>query len=222
MAGRDRGRQAGRRVRHDGWTGEARRGFLDALGECGNVRDACRRAGMSNTSAYRVRRIDPEFGAAWDAALKRAAVSLEAIAFQRATEGAEEIVIRDGREVSRRRKPSDTILRLILQASNPAKYGRTGGQMAVAAREEIAARERAAEERGYRAAWAALIAEYRFQCEPAYARHWLWRQLHVMHARMCGNARCRECHPERVWPAFDEGRDTTPPDDHRPVPPPRD
>ena len=139
-------RQPNHRVRHDGWIGERQRGFLDALARCGNVRDACRAVGLSNQAAYRLRRVDPAFGAAWDAALKRANTSLEAVAFARAVDGVEEPVIRDGEVVSARRRYSDSLLRLLLQASDPDKYGRMGPNPSVEAREEVEARLKESEE----------------------------------------------------------------------------
>ena len=208
-----------RRVRHDGWTAERRRGVIEALAKYGNVRDACRAVGMSNVSAYRLRRNDPTFGAEWDAALKRAATSLEAIAYQRATEGAEEIVIRDGKEAWRKKKPSDSILRMILQASNPEKYGRTGPQSSVKAREELEARIKEIELAAYARAWAVLTVEYRAAIEPEYLRIHLWRKLHMMHTRMCNGGRsCPECHPE----LHDPKRWTPPPPEpHHVMPGPR-
>jgi hypothetical protein len=184
-------------VRHDGWTGEKQRGFVEALAKAGNVRDACRVVGMSKTSAYRLRRIDPAFGEKWDAAQKQAGTSLDAVAFARAVEGVEEVVFRDGKEHTRRRRYSDSILRLLLQASNPEKYGRTGGQLPVKAREEVEARVKEIEQRAYRAAWNALVAEYNYHAEPEYLRLWFAQKMAQMHQRLCGNALCSECHPER-------------------------
>jgi hypothetical protein len=167
------------------------------LARAGNVRDACRAVRMSTTSAYRLRRIDSAFAEAWDAALKRAAISLEAVAYARAVEGVEEVVIRDGKEAWRKRRYSDSLLRLLLQASDPDKYGRMGGgsvQAGAALERRIAKIEQAA----YRRAWRALITEYRYHCEPVAMRIWLHRKLAAMHQRICGYALCPECHPERI------------------------
>jgi hypothetical protein len=203
------------RVRHDGWTGEKQRGFVEALAKAGNVRDACRVVGMSNTSAYRLRRIDPAFRGAWDMALTRASTSLEAVAYVRAVDGIDEVVIRDGKEHSRKRRYSDGLLRLLLQASNPEKYGRTGGMTPVKAREAVDARVKEIEQRSYRAAWRALVAEYNFRAEPHYLRLHYTREIAVMHSRICSNARCRECHPERVREGWSDIYDADA--DHQPI-----
>lgn len=49
---------------------------------------------------------------------------LENTAWRRAVEGVEEKIWRDGKLVQVKVKPSDAMLRLLLQASNPKKYGR--------------------------------------------------------------------------------------------------
>lgn len=103
------------RVRHDGWTHERTQRFLGTLGHTGCIRDACRVAGISDTSAYRHRRSNPEFAAAWKAALERADQGLTAIAYTRAVEGRETIIIRNGEEYERRITPSDSILGLLLK-----------------------------------------------------------------------------------------------------------
>jgi hypothetical protein len=62
------------RYRRDGWTPRRQRRFIAALAESGCVLAACRRAGKSAESAYRLwRRPDAAgFRAAWDAALRLA------------------------------------------------------------------------------------------------------------------------------------------------------
>lgn len=115
------------RKRHDGFTPEKKRRFFRSLRKTGCLRDACRAAVISDKTVLRHRRKWPEFEARVQAALARAATGLEEIAWRRATVGAEEKVWRDGRLVSVRVKPSDAMLRLLLQGAKPKKYGRTGG-----------------------------------------------------------------------------------------------
>ncbi len=103
------------RKRHDGWTVERQHKFLDCLGHTGCVTDASRIAGVSVTSARRLQNHFPEFAKAWDAALKRAGQGLEAVAYKRAVEGRETIIIRKGKEVERRITPSDSMLSLLLK-----------------------------------------------------------------------------------------------------------
>lgn len=124
MSGAQKGKQTsdktnplmpGLRPRHDGWTRERTRVFLATLGKTGCIRDACRVAGASNTGAYRMRRRFPLFAAEWDKALARAHKGLQAIAWQRAVEGKETIIIRKGEEVERRISPDSAILGLLLK-----------------------------------------------------------------------------------------------------------
>ena len=58
--------------RHDGWTPARRAAFLDHLAVRPDVRRACGSVGLSRQSAYRLRRRDGAFAAAWDGALERA------------------------------------------------------------------------------------------------------------------------------------------------------
>ena len=112
------------RPRHDGWTQDRTRVFLATLGQTGCVEDACRVAGISNTSARRARNRFVKFAAEWDKALLRAHRGLQAIAWQRAVEGKETIIIRKGEEVERRITPDSSILGLLI------KNGRLGGAVA--------------------------------------------------------------------------------------------
>ena len=102
------------RYRFDGWTAGKQRLFLAALGDLGCVRDACKRVGMSKTSAYRLRERSAEFAAAWDAALDRAATVLEQVAYDRAVIGVEEPVWYYGKQVGTRRRFSDGLLRMLV------------------------------------------------------------------------------------------------------------
>ncbi|WP_448663447.1 hypothetical protein ACG3SL_01900 [Sphingomonas sp. CJ20] len=108
------------RVRHDGWTPLRQRAFLRALSETGCVRDACARVRISSTSAYRLRRAAPEFARAWRRALAQAVPTIEQAAFERAVKGWDDVVTRDGVELSRRRRYSDGLLRLLLQREQAA------------------------------------------------------------------------------------------------------
>jgi hypothetical protein len=118
----------GLRVRHDGWTEERTQRFFDSLGHTGCVRDAARVAGVSNTAAYRMKRRFPLFSQAWEDALDRAGQGLLAIAYKRAVEGRETVIIRGGQEVERRITPSDAILGLLLKRGDMAGNGLIGGK----------------------------------------------------------------------------------------------
>lgn len=114
----------GLRVRHDGWTEERTQRFFDTLGHTGCVRDASRVAGVSNVAAYRMKRRFPLFAAAWDEALSRAGQGLIAIAYKRAVEGRETVIIRNGEEYERRiNPPSDAMLGLLIKRGDLASGG---------------------------------------------------------------------------------------------------
>ena len=121
----------GYRVRHDGWTTERTQRFLDTLAHTGCVRDAARVAGVSNVAGYRLKNRFPAFAAAWDEALERSQQGLVAIAYKRAVEGKETVIIHKGEEVERRIAPSDAMLGLLL------KRGDTKGGDTVSAEKAI-------------------------------------------------------------------------------------
>ena len=114
----------GLRPRHDGWTQGRTQRFLDTLGFTGCVQDAARVAGMSAVGARRMKRRFPLFEAAWNDALARAQQGLIAIAYRRAVEGRETVIIRKGEEYERRISPSDAILGLLLKQGDM-----TGGKL---------------------------------------------------------------------------------------------
>ncbi|MGN6622322.1 MAG: hypothetical protein ACTHKR_14835 [Sphingomonas sp.] len=106
---------AGYRTRHDGWTPARQRTFLRALSETGCVRDACARARISNTSAYRMKKRSAAFARAWDRALAKAMPTIEQAAYERAVIGWEEPIVQGGKLVGHKRRYSDSLLRLLLQ-----------------------------------------------------------------------------------------------------------
>ena len=81
--------------------------------------------GMSDTAAYRLRRAPGAegFAAAWDAALQAASGRLADIAFDRAINGVDDVVLdRDGRHVYTKRKYNDRLLMFLLRAYRPDRY----------------------------------------------------------------------------------------------------
>lgn len=108
------------RERQDGWTAARTRKFLHALAKTGCVRDACAKAGISSTSAYRHRQRDPEFERAWEQALTDARPVLEAAAFERAVEGVDEPIVSGGKIVAYRKRYSDALLLMLLKRADQA------------------------------------------------------------------------------------------------------
>jgi hypothetical protein len=78
--------------------------FIDALRSTGNVRAACEAVGISRQAAYRWRRENTEFAAAWEQAIEDATDYLEEVARQRALE------------------TSDTLMIFLLKAHRPDKF----------------------------------------------------------------------------------------------------
>jgi hypothetical protein len=116
--------------RHDGWTAKRRAKFLEVLARTANVRAAAEAAGKAKCTAYTLRRRDAEFARAWDAALASAMDELEAVAFERARDGVEKIVVRSGGAPVAIREYSDRLLMFMLSRRRPEAYA------AIAADEE--------------------------------------------------------------------------------------
>lgn len=72
-----------------GWTPERQRQFIEELADCGIVREAAARVGMTEQSAYRLRRRPDaaSFNEAWDAAVLLGMDRLHSTAFERAVNG---------------------------------------------------------------------------------------------------------------------------------------
>jgi len=110
--------------KRDGFTPAKKAKAIAALGKYGNVTDAARIAGVSDTTFYRHLNKCPDFARSCELAREQAARPLETLAWERATKGAPEKVIRNGEVVQIKVKPSDSMLGMLLRASDPKKYGR--------------------------------------------------------------------------------------------------
>jgi hypothetical protein len=84
--------------------------FCESLSAHGNVRLACKAAGVSPQTAYRMRRSAPAFRQMWDAALVLARAAVEEVLADRAINGVEEQVFYHGEEVARRRRYDSRLL----------------------------------------------------------------------------------------------------------------
>ncbi|MGV7122559.1 hypothetical protein [Sphingopyxis sp. 550A] len=113
------------RERRDGWTPEKQVEFIEALGECGCVTEACERVGLSPSTAYRLRRrVDAySFRAAWDAALDYAIRRLSDAAFSRALHGVTRPVWFQGEQVGERRYYDERLTMFLLRYRDPDTYG---------------------------------------------------------------------------------------------------
>ncbi|WP_428678682.1 hypothetical protein [Sphingopyxis sp.] len=113
----------GLRIREDGFTVARTRTFLVLLAQTGCVTDAARVAGVSRTSVNRARKLFAPFDKACRDALAKALRGLEAVAYERAVEGREMVILRGGKEVERRIVPSDSLLAMLLKRGD-LKNGR--------------------------------------------------------------------------------------------------
>jgi hypothetical protein len=111
-----------RRPRHDGWTEEKQRRFIEALADTGLVSHAAKAVGMGRESANRLRRSPhgAAFARAWDAARLHAGAALEDIAFERAIEGVEHNVYNEyGDVVATKHVVNDRMLTFLLSHLKP-------------------------------------------------------------------------------------------------------
>lgn len=115
-----------RKYRHDGWTPERQKAFIEALADTGSVTRAAGLVNIAQRNAYALRRAPgaEEFRRAWDAALDFGVQRLKDVAFERAMNGELIPVFIGGRLRGFRRKYNDTLLMFCLR-----HYGQdTGGK----------------------------------------------------------------------------------------------
>lgn len=103
-----------RRLRHDGWTPEKKKLFLERFAECGVVVEACQAAGMSARSAYNLHDRDPLFAAGWEAASVIARPRLAAEAFSRSMNGVVDRIYKDGVIVAERHRYDNRLTMSVL------------------------------------------------------------------------------------------------------------
>ncbi|MET0363920.1 MAG: hypothetical protein ABW169_04640 [Sphingobium sp.] len=114
-----------RKYRHDGWTAERQRAFLEALADTGSVKHAAKTVNMSPEGAYALRRQPgaEEFAAAWEAALTHGIRRLEDIALEHAITGVEVPVYSYGKLVGTRIVHNDRLLMFLLRNRAPDRFG---------------------------------------------------------------------------------------------------
>lgn len=113
--------EAGPRQRHA--FNEARKTeYLKALAKTGGIKDACRKIGISPRTIYRHQQDDPDFFENCRVALRMCGTPVELTVWSRAVEGVEQEFVVGG-EVRVRRRYDAGLLHLLLQGSNPKKYG---------------------------------------------------------------------------------------------------
>jgi hypothetical protein len=103
-------------TRHDGWSAEKQRAFVDALAACGCVKAAADHVGMTAKSAYRLRN-RPEaasFAAVWDRAQREGFARTRDNAVERAIYGERVPIYRHGRQVGTRVRYNDRLIFAVL------------------------------------------------------------------------------------------------------------
>jgi hypothetical protein len=114
------------RYRHDGLTPARQVGVVQAMAECGCVREACARVGVSAEAVYELRRRPDaqSFRVAMDLALDGAADQVEDGVFGRAIHGVEIPHYYKGELVGTHRRFDERLAMFILRYRKPWRYGK--------------------------------------------------------------------------------------------------
>jgi hypothetical protein len=115
-----------RKYRHDGWTPDRQRAFIEALADTGSVSRAAAQVNMSTYGCYYLRRQPgaENFRRAWEAALDFGVQRLKDIAFERAIDGQLVPVFVAGKLLGFRRKKNDRLLMFCLRMNARGDDGR--------------------------------------------------------------------------------------------------
>ncbi|MFD1612009.1 hypothetical protein ACFSCW_09370 [Sphingomonas tabacisoli] len=111
------------RARHDGWSAERQRIFIDQLARIGLVSAAARAVGMSAKSAYALRKRPgaESFAAAWDTAVDIGRFAAEMTAIDRVFSGEVRPVFYKGRKVGERVIHDNRLLLAVLRTRTAPK-----------------------------------------------------------------------------------------------------
>ena len=114
------------RPRHDGWTAARQIAFIEILAATKCVDEACRRVGMSDTSAYELRNrpCGAAFSKAWDLALEFQLDRLEQAAIERSINGVPRPIFHKGEQVGEWRHYDERLTMFLLRARRPQRYGK--------------------------------------------------------------------------------------------------
>ena len=114
------------RPRHDGWTAERQIAFIEALAATKCVDEACRRVGMSDTSAYELRNrpCGAAFARAWDIAVECQLDRVEQSAIERSIHGVARPIFHKGEQVGEYRHYDERLTMFMLRSRRRARYGK--------------------------------------------------------------------------------------------------
>jgi len=112
--------------RHDGWTAQKQVAFIETLAETGCIAEACRRVGMSESSANRLRRrpCGWSFRRAWDAAVDYGLHRLEQAVVARSVKGVARPIFYKGEQVGEWRHYDERLAMFLLRTRRAARYGK--------------------------------------------------------------------------------------------------
>ena len=105
-----------------GPSGTTLKTFLHYLGRSGSVTYAASRAGLERRTLYRRKARDEQFAAQWDEALNLGIDRLQDDAMQRALNGTERPLFRNGRQVGSMQQYDNRLLQFLLRAHRPDIY----------------------------------------------------------------------------------------------------
>lgn len=106
-----------------GPTAKALKTFLYYLGRSGSVSFAAARSGIERMTLYRRRARDEQFARHWDEALNLGIDRLQDNAMQRALDGTERPVWRNGKQVGSVQQYDNRLLQFLLRSHRPETYG---------------------------------------------------------------------------------------------------
>jgi hypothetical protein len=114
------------RPRYDGWTAEKQIHFIETLAATKCVDEACRRVGMSDTSAYELRNrpCGHAFAKAWDIALEYQLDRVEQGAVERSINGVARPIFYKGEQVGEWRHHDERLTMFLLRSRRAARYGK--------------------------------------------------------------------------------------------------
>lgn len=123
------------RPRHDGWTAEKQVHFIETLAATKCIDEACRRVGMSDTSAYELRNrpCGAAFARAWDIALEYKLDRVEDGAIERSINGVARPIFYKGQQVGEWRYHDERLTMFLLHSRRAAHYGGPAGAAAAPA-----------------------------------------------------------------------------------------
>ena len=150
-----------RTSRHDGWTEDRQRRFIDALADTGSVKAAARAVNMSAEGAYQLRRQPgaQSFREAWQTALDLGVQRIEDVAMDRALNGVEMPVYSYGQLVGTRTSYNDRLLMFMLRNRAPERFTDGRGAKGLGGLNAIGKMEMERLKKQWRAEWEAERAQ---------------------------------------------------------------